>query len=204
MKKLILIFLTIILSFPSFSQFTCGDSLEDSRDGKKYPTLQIGNQCWMGANLNVGTMVMALTATMAQDNNSIIEKFCYNNDSLNCDSLGGLYIWHEMMDWTYVEGSQGICPNGWHLPKVSEWDTLFAQYDSSTVAFDLQTGGSSGFNAPAAGYCYYNYSNWVFGSLGSYGVYRTTELQTTSGTNYSTVFYYYPSQGTMNSSLKNS
>ena len=76
---------------------------------------------------------------------------------------------------------------------------MFAQFNTATVAQDLQIGGSSGFNAPAAGYCYHNYSNWVFGSIATYGVYRTTAVQTTSGANYSTVYYYYPSQGTMNS-----
>ncbi|MCF8297778.1 MAG: T9SS type A sorting domain-containing protein [Saprospiraceae bacterium] len=199
MKKLIIILLAIGFAQTSFSQFTCGDTLVDVRDGKKYPTLQIGSQCWMGANLNVGTMVMAQTNANVQLNNSVIEKFCYNNDSLNCDSLGGLYQWDEMMGYVSTQGIQGICPNGWHLPAVSEWDTLFAQFNPATVAQDLQIGGSSGFNAPAAGYCYHNYSNWIFGSLGSYGVYRTTAASTSMGTNYSTVYYYYPSQGTIGS-----
>jgi len=197
MKNRILILIVIVFAIPSFSQFTCGDTLLDSRDGKKYPTVQIGNQCWLAANLNAGTMVMALANANVQINNSVIEKFCYDNDSLNCDTLGGLYQWDEMMDYTSTQGIQGICPDSWHLPSVSEWDTLFAQFDPATVAFDIQIGGSSGFNAPAAGYSYHNYSDWVFGSIGSYGVYRTTAPQTTSGTEYSTVYYYYPSVGTM-------
>ncbi len=32
----------------------CPDSITDSRDGKKYATVLIGNQCWMAQDLNVG------------------------------------------------------------------------------------------------------------------------------------------------------
>lgn len=196
MKTIITLFLSLLIT-SAYAQFTCGDTLIDTRDGKRYPTVQIGNQCWLASNLNIGTMVQATTNVNAQSNNSTIEKYCYNNVAANCDTFGGLYMWDEMMDYTSTQGIQGICPNGWHLPSVEEWDTLFANYNSSTVAIDLQIGGSSGFNALPSGYCYHNYSNWVFGSLGSYGVFRTTAPSSTSGSNYSTVFYYYPSDGTM-------
>jgi photosystem II stability/assembly factor-like uncharacterized protein len=32
--------------------FNCGDTLTDTRDGKKYPTAKIGNRSWMGTDLN--------------------------------------------------------------------------------------------------------------------------------------------------------
>ena len=34
--------------------FACGNSFTDSRDGKTYNTVLIGNQCWIAQNLNVG------------------------------------------------------------------------------------------------------------------------------------------------------
>ena len=101
--------------------FLCGDPLRDFRDGQTYNTIQIGNQCWMAQNLNVGIMI---NGNNNQTDNDTIEKYCYNNDTANCDTYGGLYQWDEMMQYVTTEGAQGICPNGWHLPTDSEWMTL--------------------------------------------------------------------------------
>ena len=32
---------------------TCGDTLTDQRDGKKYATVLIGSQCWIAENMNM-------------------------------------------------------------------------------------------------------------------------------------------------------
>ncbi len=101
--------------------FLCGDPLRDFRDGQTYNTVQIGNQCWMAQNLNVGTMI---NGDWNQINNSTIEKYCYDNDTTNCDTYGGLYQWDEMMQYVTTPGAQGICPSGWHLPTDSEFITL--------------------------------------------------------------------------------
>ena len=49
--------------------------------GKTYNTVQIGNQCWLKENLDVGTMIQG---SQNQTNNSMIEKFCYDNNPNNC------------------------------------------------------------------------------------------------------------------------
>jgi hypothetical protein len=67
----------------------------DSRDGKSYPSVQIGTQCWLQKSLNYSTP------------NSL----CYENKSTNCDKYGRLYDWME----AYVAGS-------WGIPKI---DRLF-------------------------------------------------------------------------------
>ncbi len=101
--------------------FTCGDALFDSRDGQSYATIQIGAQCWMAENLNVGTMI---NGSGSQTDNGTIEKYCYDDNTANCDTYGGLYQWDEMMQYVTTEGTQGICPTGWHLPTNDEWKTM--------------------------------------------------------------------------------
>ena len=39
---------------------------------------------------------------------------------------GGLYQWPETMAYNTNQGVQGICPSGWHIPTVAEWNTLIA------------------------------------------------------------------------------
>lgn len=101
----------------------------DIRDGQSYTTVQIGTQCWMAENLNIGTMVIGTTD---QSNNSIIEKYCYDNNTANCDVYGGLYQWNEMMQYNTAPGAQGICPGGWHLPTDAEW-CILEQYVDTTI-----------------------------------------------------------------------
>lgn len=90
-------------------------------DGNIYNTVQIGSQCWMKENLNIGTRIAGATN---QTENGVIEKYCYDDDESNCDIYGGLYQWDEMMQNVAIAGTQGICPQGWHLPTDEEWTTL--------------------------------------------------------------------------------
>ena len=77
----------------------CPATITDIRDGKVYPAIQIGSQCWLQKNMNYET------------GNSC----CYDNNILNCDIYGRLYDW---------ETALGICPSGWHLPSNKEWQAL--------------------------------------------------------------------------------
>ncbi|MBI9037409.1 MAG: carboxypeptidase regulatory-like domain-containing protein [Bacteroidales bacterium] len=115
-------YLTKILSEDTLIYpFNCGDPFTDLRDGQTYKTVQIGEQCWMAENLNCGLMI---NSDLNQINNDIIEKYCYDNDTANCETYGGLYQWDEMMQYTTAEGSRGICPPAWHLPSDNEWTIL--------------------------------------------------------------------------------
>jgi uncharacterized protein (TIGR02145 family) len=108
--------------------FICGDDLIDPRDEQVYPTVQIGDQCWMAKNLNVGVQVFS---GVAPTNNGIIEKYCFNNQAANCGVYGGLYHWNEAMNYIPVEGFQGICPQGWHMPTDAEWIAMLTHVGDS-------------------------------------------------------------------------
>ena len=104
----------------------------DPRDNKEYYYIQItgkdsaGKEASikvMAENLNVGEMVRG---GKNQEDDSKIERYCYKNDTTNCDRYGGLYQWAEMMQLPsrcntescanlIKPNHQGICPDGWRL-----------------------------------------------------------------------------------------
>jgi uncharacterized protein (TIGR02145 family) len=159
--------------------WSCGDPIIDTRDNQSYTTVQIGDQCWMAENLNVGDIVLPYE----QSNNSIIEKLCYNNTATNCDEYGGLYEWNEMMNYSGAENSQGICPAGWHVPGLGDWDILIQSSGGASVAggklketgyihwVEPNTGATneSGFTAFGSG----KYEDG-YGLLNQYGSYWTS------------------------------
>lgn len=130
---------------------TCTGDLTDSRDNKVYKTVQIGNQCWMAENLNVGTYIDGpIPYTSGTDNqNTSIEKHCVSNNPANCAIYGGLYSWDEMMAYgtsvnTNGPGPQGICPAGWHLPVNNEWKCLQMNLGMSQADADITNSGYIG------------------------------------------------------------
>jgi len=145
-------------------------------DGNFYKTVQIGDQCWMKENLKVGNII---DGSQNQTDNGIIEKYCYNNDTTNCDVYGGLYLWDEMMQYSTTPGVQGICMSGWHLPTDHEWTALTNYLGGEDVAGGaMKEAGTTHWLAPNTGAINesgfsglpggYNYSG-SFGNLGSYG-----------------------------------
>lgn len=81
------------------SNFVADAKMVDSRDGKTYKTVKIGDKVWMAENLNYQTG----------------ESKCYDNKPENCDKYGRLYVWREAVT---------ACPDGWHLPNKQELEDL--------------------------------------------------------------------------------
>jgi uncharacterized protein (TIGR02145 family) len=144
--------------------FVCGTDTVEDADGNEYDTVEVGDQCWMAENIRVGTKLAA--GTTEPSNNETIEKWCYNNDSAICATDGGLYSWDEAMQYSEIEGAQGICPTDWHIPKDSELYALEnylkdaeqtcdasrnGSYDCSTAGTKLRPEGSSNLDFPLAG-----------------------------------------------------
>lgn len=97
-----------------------------SYESMTYDAIEIGNQCWIKQNLNVGTKI---DNNNNQTNNGTLEKYCYDFQDANCDTYGGLYQWDEIMQYEasddgIIGTTQGICPDGWHIPTSSEWAVL--------------------------------------------------------------------------------
>ena len=110
----------------------------DVRNGRSYYYLTIngekiggekGSVTVMAENLNIGIDVLG-TEDQSDDEN--IERYCYNDDTTNCDKYGGLYQWAEMMQLPsrcnvdacedlIEENHRGICPEGWHVLTYDEY-----------------------------------------------------------------------------------
>ena len=97
------------------------DTFLDERDNDRYKAIIIGKQLWMAENLNYGNKI---NGSENQTDNSIPEKYCYNDSLVYCDTYGGLYQWDEMMGYDNTPGHQGICPVGWKLPTDDDWKQL--------------------------------------------------------------------------------
>ena len=85
------------------------NGLVDKRDGKMYRTVKIGDQTWMAENLNYKTK----------------NSYCYDGKSVNCSKYGRLYLW---------KAAKKACPNGWHLPSKTEFETLLDSVGGKKIA----------------------------------------------------------------------
>jgi len=149
--------------FQFATNIPCPGTPTVSYEGQVYNTIQILSQCWLKENLNVGLMI---PGNQWSGNNNIIEKYCLVNSSDNCQEYGGLYSWWEMMQYTEEEGSQGICPSGWHIPSDDEWKILEGTVDSQngigSVTWDMW--GHRGFDG---GQHLKSETGWSYGGNGT-------------------------------------
>ncbi|WP_290763612.1 fibrobacter succinogenes major paralogous domain-containing protein [Fibrobacter sp. UBA4297] len=126
-------------------------TMTDSRDGKTYKTVKIGDQVWMAENLNFDP------GRGGSGENEYEWSWCHDNEPENCDVVGRLYTWAAAMDSVKLVNDadnpqdcgygkecdlasrpatlvQGICDKGWHLPSRVEWNALFAAVGDELTA----------------------------------------------------------------------
>lgn len=84
---------------------------KDSRDGKTYKWVKIGEQIWMAENLAY------------QSSTGIY--WMYEGDLFNDSKFGYLYDW---------EAACEVCPDGWKLPVESEWNELINHVGGKAIA----------------------------------------------------------------------
>lgn len=135
----------------------CPDAPVVNHGGKAYNTIQIANQCWFRENLDYGEMI---TGPGVMLDNGIVEKFCYENNEDNCEEYGALYQWDEAVQYVNLEGTQGLCPDGWHVPTSNDFiDLINVIYSANSLKAVGQGSGvgagtnTSGFEGLLAGYC---------------------------------------------------
>ncbi len=135
----------------------------DTRNGRTYYYLTINgvdknkkpaSVTVMAENLNVGVMV---DGKKDQNNDSKIERYCYDNDTTNCDEYGGLYQWAEMMNLPsecntkscanqIKPNHQGICPNGWRLLTEDDFYIILHADGNDVGAKGVRANSFAGLN----------------------------------------------------------
>ena len=146
------------------------ETFTDSRDGHVYKKVTIGSQTWMAENLNFATEA----SYCFRDYYSGIE---------NCNK-DRYYTWSDAMDsvgrfsengkgWgrtgtkyldvlSPIYPVRGICPQGWHLPDTTEWNTLIQYVGNPPYGIVSITNSnkfkgatnSYGFSAKSTGHWY--------------------------------------------------
>ncbi len=96
-------------------------------EGNVYKTVTIGTQIWTSQNIK------SKKYSDGTDVDTLLIKPC-NNDVSTIDSLGYLYTWAAVMKNSTLEGAQGICPSGWHVPSVADYNVLINYLGGSAVA----------------------------------------------------------------------
>jgi uncharacterized protein (TIGR02145 family) len=107
--------------------------MRSTAQGGPARSIQIGNQIWMGVNLNVATYRNGDPIPQVLDGEEWVGlttgAWCYmNNDSNNRSAYGRIYNWYAVND------PRGLAPQGWHVPNNADWNELRAFLGGFAVA----------------------------------------------------------------------
>ena len=107
-------------------------------DGNSYDAVKIGKQIWMAENLRTthyadGTEIPLGRRNFEPDDpewsGEIPFRYVPGKDDINISIYGYYYNWGAVMHGANSSNIipshvQGICPNGWHVPSIAEWEQL--------------------------------------------------------------------------------
>jgi uncharacterized protein (TIGR02145 family) len=137
-------------------------TLKDSRDGKVYKTVKIGEQEWMAENLHAFSFRNGDPILIAKSEKDWIDAYnmklpaCsyYENQLNNGKSYGVLYNYFAVID------KRGIAPEGWHVSTIDDIHNLVSIYgDYFTASENLRsdTGWNQHEGIIVCNYC----KNWT-------------------------------------------
>jgi uncharacterized protein (TIGR02145 family) len=153
-------------------------------DGNVYQTVWIGSQLWMSENLKVthypnGYPIKFINEYGDWGNigaNNYSDACCYfNYDESKGNGLLYTYAAAIASDWRNdndVHPTQGICPDGWHLPSDEEWSELvnFVINDGHADDDAVVLKGTSGWDNDGNGTDSYGF-NALPGGFGILGMF---------------------------------
>jgi uncharacterized protein (TIGR02145 family) len=165
-------------------------SLTDDRDGQTYKTVKIGDQWWMAVNLNYETersYWISNSGSFSNQKISELKDIDTSKYKYPVTKFGRYYLWSEAMDSAGVWSSngkgcgygdtcvplypvRGICPDGWHLPTITEYEILFVNVN---IGGDGETGfalkSSYGWSDDGGGIDAYGFTALPVGCASRFG-----------------------------------
>ncbi|MDD4033418.1 MAG: fibrobacter succinogenes major paralogous domain-containing protein [Bacteroidales bacterium] len=136
MKKTIISLFALVFIYSCTPQ-DAPNTFRDSRDGKVYKTVTIGEQVWMAENLAylpddpgvVGPAIGSETEPHFYVYGYYGTNVAAAKATTDYITYGVLYNWPAAMNGAASSNAnpssvQGICPEGWHLPSDNEWKQL--------------------------------------------------------------------------------
>ena len=140
----------------------CGLQVFAKEETEEYPTVWVTGHCWTKENMR------------EMPNDYTEEAFPYDNDANNTETYGLLYTWNAAMaspatqpgtnnepietEGDEPEGeeeyafTQGVCPDGWHIPTLEEMADLRSNPDATLNATILWQGSLASQNTNTTGF----------------------------------------------------
>lgn len=148
------------------AEWVAGEDWTDPRDGQTYGTVQIGDQIWMTENIRFLPSITPLgdwTIT-GTSNLPAYNVYGYAGSSVTEAELlpeyatyGVLYNWNAALGNSpstdeVPSTSQGVCPAGWVVPSLGDWDQLISELGfTSNAGGILKSTGTEFWNDPNEG-----------------------------------------------------
>ena len=120
---------------PETAEWTCGYPF--SYHGYEYARVQIGEQCWFAENARHLPFVSPSNLGWEDDGNAHAYVAGYEGTLVEeAQMLGEYEVFGALYNFAAVE-ELVMCPQGWHVPSVTEWNVLEAFVGPSS-AFKLK------------------------------------------------------------------
>jgi len=119
-------------------------------DGNIYKTLKLGNHIWMVENLsttrlNDGIVMGDNTSNAGWEGATFPSRCRYNNSDTNIIPYGYLYN-------GFAAEDDRLCPDGWHVSTVADWEDLLSFWNGASVAAGpLKESGTTHWAVPNTG-----------------------------------------------------
>jgi uncharacterized protein (TIGR02145 family) len=171
-------------------------------EGNIYKTIKIGNQIWMAENLRTtkyknGESIPTTYTNELWGSADGADLFCNYNNTQDLDTIA---TYGRLYNWYAVNNENGLAPEGWRIPTVSDWLTLIEYVGGDEIGANAlkevgathwedpyESTNSSGFTALPNGW---RYLTDGYAWLGYYSAFWTASAYSETRANSLYLFFF--------------